>query len=68
LSRQGDDVRERMVANTLMRRNGTPQDIADAVLFFASPASAWTTGKLLEVDGMSAEDLLPSGQPDLEPT
>jgi 7-alpha-hydroxysteroid dehydrogenase len=68
LSRQGDDVREQMVANTLMRRNGTPQDIADAVLFFASPASAWTTGKLLEVDGASAEDLLPSGLPDLEPT
>jgi 7-alpha-hydroxysteroid dehydrogenase len=68
LSRQGDDVREQMVANTLMRRNGTPQDIADAVLFFASPAAEWITGKLLEVDGASAEDLLPSGLPDLEPT
>jgi 7-alpha-hydroxysteroid dehydrogenase len=68
LSRQGDDVREQMVQRTLMRRNGTPQDIADAVLFFASPAAEWITGKLLEVDGASAEDLLPSTQPDLQPT
>jgi 7-alpha-hydroxysteroid dehydrogenase len=67
LNRQGDDVREQMVQRTLMRRNGTPQDIADAVLFFASPAAEWITGKLLEVDGASAEDLLPSTQPDLEP-
>jgi 7-alpha-hydroxysteroid dehydrogenase len=66
LSRQGPDVREGMVERTLMRRNGTPQDIADAVLFFASPAAEWITGKLLEVDGASAEELVPSGLPDLE--
>ena len=34
-----------------MGRNGTPQDVANAVVFLASPASAFTTGELLKVDG-----------------
>lgn len=67
LSMQGPEVRQGMVERTLMRRNGTPQDVADAVLFFASPATRWVTGKLLEVDGASAEDLVPSDLPDLAP-
>jgi NAD(P)-dependent dehydrogenase (short-subunit alcohol dehydrogenase family) len=32
-------------------RNGTPADIADAALFFASEQSSWITGVLLNVDG-----------------
>ena len=67
LSQKGPDLRASMIANTAMRRNGTPQDIADAVLFLASPASSWVTGKLLEVDGSAADELLPSTQPDLQP-
>lgn len=67
LSQKGPDLREGMIARTAMRRNGTPQDIADAVLFLASPASSWVTGKLLEVDGSAADELLPSSQPDLQP-
>src|SRR3954466_1550931 len=46
-----DDLREQMIAATPMRRNGTPEDIAAAVVYFASPASSWVTGKLLDVDG-----------------
>ncbi len=34
-----------------MRRLGTPDDIANAVLFFASDAAAWVTGQTLSVDG-----------------
>jgi 7-alpha-hydroxysteroid dehydrogenase len=68
LSRKGSDLRESMIARTAMRRNGTPQDIADAVLFLASPASSWITGKLLEVDGSAADQLLPPTQGDLSPT
>lgn len=34
-----------------MARNGTPQDVANAVVFLASPASGFTTGELLKVDG-----------------
>ncbi len=60
-----DGLREQMVAATPMRRNGTPEDVAAAVLYFASPASAWVTGKLLEVDGGVPGLLFPSAQPDL---
>jgi 7-alpha-hydroxysteroid dehydrogenase len=67
LSTRGAEIRDTMHANTLMRRNGTPQDIADAVLFLASPAACWITGKLLEVDGGAAENLVPKAMPDLEP-
>jgi NAD(P)-dependent dehydrogenase (short-subunit alcohol dehydrogenase family) len=34
-----------------MGRNGTPQDVANSIVFLASPASAFTTGELLKVDG-----------------
>jgi 7-alpha-hydroxysteroid dehydrogenase len=46
-----DGLREQMVALTPMGRLGTPEDIAIAVLYLASPASAWVTGKIFEVDG-----------------
>jgi len=32
-------------------RNGTPGDVANAVVYLASPASGFTTGELLRVDG-----------------
>jgi NAD(P)-dependent dehydrogenase (short-subunit alcohol dehydrogenase family) len=32
-------------------RNGTPDDVANAVLYLASPASGFTTGEILRVDG-----------------
>jgi NAD(P)-dependent dehydrogenase (short-subunit alcohol dehydrogenase family) len=32
-------------------RNGTPDDVANAVVFLASPASGFTTGEILRVDG-----------------
>lgn len=67
LSTRGAEIRETMHANTLMRRNGRPQDIADAVLFLASPAACWITGKLLEVDGGAAENIVPKAIADLEP-
>ena len=65
LDSKGDDARTAMVANTPMRRNGTPDDIAAAVLFLASPAASGITGKLLEVDGGAVASVLPSQIPDL---
>jgi 7-alpha-hydroxysteroid dehydrogenase len=59
------DVRESLHLKTPMRRNGTPNDIASAALFFASPASSWITGKLLEVDGAAPAGLFPNNSPDL---
>ncbi len=43
---------DRMEADNLMRRHGTIEDVANAVLFFASPLSAYTSGTTLYVDGM----------------
>ena len=34
-----------------LRRIGTPQDIAEAVLFLASDASSWITGHVIDVNG-----------------
>jgi NAD(P)-dependent dehydrogenase (short-subunit alcohol dehydrogenase family) len=34
-----------------MRRLATPQEVADAVLFMASPESSYVTGAVLPVDG-----------------
>jgi 7-alpha-hydroxysteroid dehydrogenase len=45
------ELREAMVARTRLRRNGTPEDIANAVLYLASPASSWVTGTMLDVNG-----------------
>jgi 7-alpha-hydroxysteroid dehydrogenase len=46
-----DELRGKMEALTPMRRIGTVEDIAIAALYLASPASAWVTGKVFEVDG-----------------
>lgn len=46
-----DAMRRRMEELTPMARLGTPEDIAAATLYLASPAAAWVTGKVLEVDG-----------------
>ena len=65
LEQMPEQVLEQMISATPMRRNGTPEDIAAAVLYFASPASSWVTGKLLDVDGGVPGPLFPSPQPDL---
>ena len=65
LDAKAGGAREQMIANTPMRRNGQPGDIAAAVLFFASPASSWVTGKLLEVDGGVIGPVLASPVADL---
>jgi 7-alpha-hydroxysteroid dehydrogenase len=44
-------VRAQLEGNTPMRRVGRPEDIAAAVVYLASPASSYVTGKILEVDG-----------------
>ncbi|MFT7121418.1 MAG: citronellol/citronellal dehydrogenase [Neolewinella sp.] len=41
-----------MEKENLMRRHGTIQDVSNAVLFFASPLSAYTSGTTLYVDGL----------------
>jgi 7-alpha-hydroxysteroid dehydrogenase len=45
------EIRQTMIDMTPMGRLGTPEDIALAVLYLASPAGSWVTGKVFEVDG-----------------
>ena len=64
----GDEgLTAQMEANTPLRRIGDPDDIAATVLFLASPAGAYLTGKVLEVDGGIDQPNLDLGLPDLSP-
>jgi NAD(P)-dependent dehydrogenase (short-subunit alcohol dehydrogenase family) len=49
----GEDVQSFMkeAANRPLARVGTPEDVANAVLFLASPMSTWITGTAFVVDG-----------------
>ena len=46
-----DSVRRQMEDNTPMRRVGQVEDIAAGVVYLASPAASWITGKVFEIDG-----------------
>jgi 7-alpha-hydroxysteroid dehydrogenase len=45
------EARAKLEAATPLGRIGTPEDIAAAALYLCSPAGAWVTGKVFEVDG-----------------
>lgn len=47
----GDAGQKALLANIAMRTLGKPEDIANAVLFFASDHAGWITGETLGVDG-----------------
>ena len=49
--RQNPAFRAEEVARTPLGRLGTPEDVAAAVVFFASPAASFITGQTLLVDG-----------------
>jgi NAD(P)-dependent dehydrogenase (short-subunit alcohol dehydrogenase family) len=44
-------LEEMLTKEYVLGRLGEPEDIAQAILFFASPASSYVTGQLLSVDG-----------------
>lgn len=46
-----DNVKETYLAQIPLKRPGTPEDIAEAVAFFASPAAQYITGTVLNVSG-----------------
>ncbi|WP_417029046.1 glucose 1-dehydrogenase [Cloacibacillus evryensis] len=46
-----DEMEEKMLSSTPLKRLGVPEDIASAVLFFASPMSSWVSGQTLIVSG-----------------
>lgn len=45
------DDEERVAAGYPLQRIGEPDDVAEAVVYLASPAAAWITGETLVVDG-----------------
>ena len=47
----GKEGQERLLQNIALKRIGTPDDIANGVLFFASDAAGWVTGQTLSIDG-----------------
>ncbi|HEX8805051.1 MAG TPA: SDR family oxidoreductase, partial [Acidimicrobiales bacterium] len=60
-----DGTRTTMEEATPLRRIGEPEDIAATVLFLASPAGAYLTGKVVEADGGLDQPNLDLGLPDL---
>lgn len=46
-----DDLRAQIAGQTPLGRLGQPDDIADVVLFLASPTSRWINGRTIIVDG-----------------
>ena len=65
LTKMPDDLRETMLRTIPLHRTGTPEDIAAAILYLCSPASAYVTGRLLDVDGGTQGEVFPNRQPDL---
>lgn len=47
----GPDGQAKLVESIALRRLGSPEDIANGVLFFASEAAGWVTGQTLSIDG-----------------
>ena len=51
------EIKEKMLAHTPIKRLGKPEDIAGAVLYFASPISEWVSGQVLFVNGGGVQTL-----------
>lgn len=51
------EIEARMLAHTPIHRLGDTADIAGAVLYFASPVSAWVSGQMLMVNGGGIQTL-----------
>ncbi|MDM1275789.1 glucose 1-dehydrogenase [Acinetobacter indicus] len=51
------EIEKTMLSHTPLQRLGEPEDIARAVLFFASPISSWISGQTLFVNGGGVQTL-----------
>jgi 7-alpha-hydroxysteroid dehydrogenase len=64
LQTKDPDLLKTLIERTRMRRNATPDDIAFAAVYLASPAASWVTGVLLNIDGGAVDEIRSMG-PDL---
>ncbi|MBP5790578.1 MAG: SDR family oxidoreductase [Neisseriaceae bacterium] len=46
-----DEVKENLIKNIALGKLGTPQNIADAVLFLSSDGADYVTGQTLHING-----------------
>jgi len=59
LDTKNPDLRRTLIEHTRLRRNATPEDIAHAAVYLASPAASWVTGMLLKIDGGAVDEITP---------
>ncbi|MBF7054272.1 7-alpha-hydroxysteroid dehydrogenase [Halomonas sp. KAO] len=52
-----DEIEQRMLAHTPLKRLGEPEDMANAALFLCAPASSWISGQILTVSGGGVQEL-----------
>jgi 7-alpha-hydroxysteroid dehydrogenase len=62
---ESPEIHDAMVAATPLRFIADPEDIALGVLYLASPASRYVTGKVIEIDGGTQASTLEIPFPDL---
>ena len=53
------ELRNTIADHTRLKRMGTPDDVASAAIYLASPAASWVTGLLLEVTGGEMDEIKP---------
>lgn len=51
------EIEKKMLSHTPLQRLGEPEDIAGAVLYFATPISAWVSSQVLFVNGGGVQTL-----------
>lgn len=60
-----EELRRRVEDATPLRRLASVEDVALTVRWLSSPAAAYITGKIVEIDGGAERPTLPSDAPDL---
>lgn len=51
MSMQGSPIFQKLMNNAHIKREGSPQEVAEAIRFLATPGASYITGQILPVDG-----------------